>query len=130
MQRPDNITEALVARYAGQTINQAALDTALKSSVADVVKQQADAGISVVNDGEFGRISWLIYAHERLTGFEQRPIGELKNLAALVQGKDRQDFYPYYSEFDSRKGLTYYKSPATLARPAACAITSRSASAP
>ena len=78
LQRPDNITEALVARYAGQTINQAALDTALKSSVADVVKQQADAGISVVNDGEFGRISWLIYAHERLTGFEQRPIGELK----------------------------------------------------
>ena len=111
LQRPDNITEALVARYAGQTINQAALDTALKSSVADVVKQQADAGISVVNDGEFGRISWLIYAHERLTGFEQRPIGELKNLAALVQGKDRQDFYPYYSEFNSRKGLTYYKSP-------------------
>ena len=111
LQRPDNITEALVARYAGKTIDQAALDAKLKSSVSDVVKQQVDAGISVVNDGEFGRISWLIYAHERLTGFEQRPVGELKNLAALVQGKDRQDFYPYYSEFDSRKGLTYYKSP-------------------
>ena len=110
LQRPDNITEKLVDRYAGKTIDQAALDTELKTSVAEVVQQQADAGITVVNDGEFGRISWLIYAHERLTGFEQRPV-ELKNVAALVKGKDREDFADYYAEFDARGGLTYYKSP-------------------
>ena len=68
LQRPDKITEALVARYAGKTIDQAALDADLRSAVAGVVRQQAEAGISVVNDGEFGRISWLLYPHERLTG--------------------------------------------------------------
>ena len=52
----------------------------------EVVRQQADAGIRVVNDGEFGRISWLIYAHERLSGFKQRPV-ELKYATAILKGK-------------------------------------------
>jgi 5-methyltetrahydropteroyltriglutamate--homocysteine methyltransferase len=70
LQRPHTITEKLVGRYAGKAVDQAALDAELKASVAEVVRKQADAGIRVVNDGEFGRISWLIYAHERLSGFE------------------------------------------------------------
>ena len=110
LQRPDSITEKLVDRYAGKPVDQAALDAELRASVADVVRQQAEAGISVVNDGEFGRISWLIYAHERLSGFEQRPV-ELRHAAAILKGKDRADFADYYAEFDSRAGLTYYKSP-------------------
>jgi 5-methyltetrahydropteroyltriglutamate--homocysteine methyltransferase len=110
LQRPDTITEKLVERYAGTAVDQAALDAELEASVAGVVRQQADAGIRVVNDGEFGRISWLIYAHERLSGFEQRPV-ELKHAAAILRGKDRSDFADYYAEFDARGGLTYYKSP-------------------
>jgi 5-methyltetrahydropteroyltriglutamate--homocysteine methyltransferase len=110
LQRPDTITEKLVGRYAGKAVDQAALDAELKASVAEVVRQQADAGIRVVNDGEFGRISWLIYAHERLSGFEQRPV-ELKYATAILKGKDREEFADYYSEFATRGGLTYYKSP-------------------
>ena len=110
LQRPDIITEKLVGRYAGKAVDQAALDAELKASVAEVVRQQAEAGIRVVNDGEFGRISWLIYAHERLSGFEQRPV-ELKYATAILKGKDREEFADYYSEFATRGGLTYYKSP-------------------
>jgi methionine synthase II (cobalamin-independent) len=112
LQRPDTITEKPVDRYAGKAVDQAALDAELKASVAEVVQQQADAGIRVVNDGEFGRISWLIYAHERLSGFEQRPV-ELKYATAILKGKDREDFADYYAEFATRGGLTYYKSPGT-----------------
>jgi 5-methyltetrahydropteroyltriglutamate--homocysteine methyltransferase len=110
LQRPDTITEKLVDRYAGKAVDQAALDAELKVSVAEVVRQQADAGIRVVNDGEFGRISWLIYAHERLSGFKQRPV-ELKYATAILKGKDREEFADYYAEFAARGGLTYYKSP-------------------
>lgn len=45
LQRPDTITEKLVDRYAGKAVDQAALDAELKVSVAEVVRQQADAGI-------------------------------------------------------------------------------------
>ena len=45
LQRPDSITEKLVDRYAGKPVDQAALDAELRASVADVVRQQAEAGI-------------------------------------------------------------------------------------
>ena len=48
-------------------------DAALRKSVADVVKQQAEVGIDIVNDGEFGKSSWANYILERISGFEIRP---------------------------------------------------------
>jgi 5-methyltetrahydropteroyltriglutamate--homocysteine methyltransferase len=44
----------------------------LRESVAEVVKMQAQAGIDIVNDGEFGKSSWANYILERATGFEHR----------------------------------------------------------
>ena len=46
---------------------------ALERATADVVRQQRDAGIDVVNDGEYGKSSWSNYVLDRLTGFEARP---------------------------------------------------------
>jgi 5-methyltetrahydropteroyltriglutamate--homocysteine methyltransferase len=45
----------------------------LKRAVAEVVARQAQAGIDVVNDGEFGKSGWANYSLERLSGFEPRP---------------------------------------------------------
>jgi 5-methyltetrahydropteroyltriglutamate--homocysteine methyltransferase len=45
----------------------------LKKSVAEVVARQAQAGIDVVNDGEFGKSGWANYVLDRMTGFEPRP---------------------------------------------------------
>ena len=47
----------------------------LKDSVAEVVRRQAQAGIDIVNDGEFGKsTSWALYALKRVSGFEMRPV--------------------------------------------------------
>jgi len=46
---------------------------ALQAATVDVVKRQADAGIDIVNDGEYGKSSWANYVLDRLTGFEARP---------------------------------------------------------
>jgi 5-methyltetrahydropteroyltriglutamate--homocysteine methyltransferase len=61
----------------------------LKSAVAEVVAQQAKAGIDVVNDGEFGKSGWANYSLERLSGFEPRPS---KLYEAVWLGRDRQRF--------------------------------------
>ena len=45
----------------------------MKQAVADIVARQADAGIDIVNDGEFGKSGWANYVLERITGFEPRP---------------------------------------------------------
>src|SRR5262249_6558191 len=38
------------------------------------VRRQAEIGVDVVSDGEFGKAGWIRYVAERLGGFVHRPI--------------------------------------------------------
>src|ERR1700716_2199535 len=40
---------------------------------AEVVKRQSDIGIDILNDGEYGKVSYSGYVKERLTGFDGQP---------------------------------------------------------
>ena len=103
--RPDALQEFLRARQAGKPYDQKAYDACLTQAVAEVVRQQAAAGVDVVSDGEFGKsISWSQYALERLSGFERRPI---KHDAAnpFKRGADRTRFAEFYAELDAREGV-------------------------
>jgi 5-methyltetrahydropteroyltriglutamate--homocysteine methyltransferase len=69
-----------------------------------VVRQQAEVGIDIVSDGEFGKnVSWSRYVLERLSGFEERAggVGSIKATA----GKDHRDFAEFYAEFEAEKGF-------------------------
>ena len=103
--RPQPLQEFLRAKQAGKSYDHKAYATCLTGSVAEVVRQQADIGIDVVSDGEFGKsISWSQYALERLSGFERRPI---KHDAAnpFKRGADRTQFAEFYAELDAREGV-------------------------
>jgi 5-methyltetrahydropteroyltriglutamate--homocysteine methyltransferase len=79
--RPAPLQELLRAKQAGKPYDRAAYEACLKSSVAEVVRKQAEVGVDVVSDGEFGKsISWSQYVLERLSGFERRPIKPDANL--------------------------------------------------
>jgi 5-methyltetrahydropteroyltriglutamate--homocysteine methyltransferase len=70
--------------------------------VAGVVNRQAEAGIDVVSDGEFGKnISWAQYALERLSGFERRKVALDDN--PFVAGADRARFKDFYAEMDAQQ---------------------------
>jgi len=70
--RPQRLRE--ITSAAGEsTENKKRYEEVLRESVAEVVKMQAQAGIDIVNDGEFGKSSWANYILERTTGFEHRP---------------------------------------------------------
>lgn len=62
---------------------------AVRQATADVVERQAEAGVDVVNDGEYGKSSWANYVLARLTGFEPRPD---KLYEAVWLGRDRIRF--------------------------------------
>src|SRR4029077_1794676 len=77
--RPAPLQEFLRAKQGGKPYDKKAYEKCLTDSVAEVVRQQADAGIDIPSDGEFGKsISWAQYALERLSGFERRPITQDK----------------------------------------------------
>jgi 5-methyltetrahydropteroyltriglutamate--homocysteine methyltransferase len=69
-------------------------ERSLTAEVADAVARQADAGLDVVNDGEFGKSSWSGYALARITGFEVRE-DQLKPLDWL--GRDRERFKGFFT---------------------------------
>ncbi|MPY71017.1 MAG: methionine synthase [Alphaproteobacteria bacterium] len=47
-------------------------ETELSRAVTEVVKKQVDLGIDVVDDGEFSKPGFRIYADQRLSGYEAR----------------------------------------------------------
>ena len=69
-------------------------------SVAEVVRQQAEIGVDVVSDGEFGKaISWTQYVVERLSGFELR--GNPARLPARpCRAPTAREFKEFYAELD------------------------------
>src|ERR1700730_15740391 len=71
--RPDGLMDMVLAKARGQPIDQAALDSLLKSGVADVVKQQIECGLDIVNDGELSKPNFTDYVSERISGCEKRP---------------------------------------------------------
>jgi 5-methyltetrahydropteroyltriglutamate--homocysteine methyltransferase len=101
--RPEPLLGFLRLKQARQPLDQAAYDKCLTQSVADVVRRQAEVGIDVVSDGEFGKsISWSQYVLERLSGFERRPIRASAD--PFARGADRERFPEFYAELDARDG--------------------------
>ncbi len=102
--RPTPLQDFLRAKQAGKPYDQAAYESCLKASVAQVVRKQAEAGVDVVSDGEFGKsISWSQYVLERLSGFERRPVKPGAN--PFTRGVDRERFAEFYAELDAREGV-------------------------
>lgn len=66
--RPPKLLEALQRRDRGAE-DGSALARQVRDAVADVVNRQAQAGVTVVNDGEAGKIGYSTYVKERLDGF-------------------------------------------------------------
>ena len=98
--RPPALREFLAAKEAGQPFDKGAYAKCLKQTVAEVVRKQADVGIDVVSDGEFGKaISWAQYALFRLGGFERRPFAGSN---PFTRGVDRTRFAEFYAELDAR----------------------------
>ena len=63
--------------------------TVLAQATAEAVARQAQVGVDVVNDGEYGKSSWANYVLDRLTGFEPRPDTRFE---AVWLGRDRVRF--------------------------------------
>jgi 5-methyltetrahydropteroyltriglutamate--homocysteine methyltransferase len=100
--RPVSLQEILRARQNGKLVNEADYAECLKISVAEVVKHQVQAGIDVIDDGEYGKnISWAQYALERLSGFERRPVSLETN--PFNAGADRVRFREFYAELDAQQ---------------------------
>jgi 5-methyltetrahydropteroyltriglutamate--homocysteine methyltransferase len=90
------------------------LEPRLASAIAEVVREQKDAGIDVVNDGEYGKPmaeevdygAWAFYMYNRLSGFEMHatPPDFVALNSFLANSKDRADFAEFYGSGEASVG--------------------------
>jgi 5-methyltetrahydropteroyltriglutamate--homocysteine methyltransferase len=103
--RPPELRDLIRAKQSGRPYDEGAYRNVLRESVAEVVRQQAEIGIDVISDGEFGKgISWSQYALDRLSGFERRPLPP-GAANPFMRGADRARFAEFYAELDARDGV-------------------------
>ncbi|HIM25256.1 MAG TPA: epoxyalkane--coenzyme M transferase [Rhodospirillales bacterium] len=66
--RPDDLLEMLGKEDRGEPVDTVALHARTAEAVKQLVKDQVEAGIDVVSDGEMSKMAYNIYAKHRLTG--------------------------------------------------------------
>src|SRR6478752_2376317 len=107
--RPPKLVEFLKLIEAGQPYDKAAYEACLKGSIEEVVRQQVEAGVDIVSDGEFSKgRNWAFYVHDRLSGLTSRPATpeEMKDpMSSAGGGQDHVAFPEFYAEYDRASGL-------------------------
>ncbi len=92
--RPPELRELLSTR---EPPDKQTFTETLRKSVADAVRKEAEVGLDVVSDGEFGKSNWASYILDRVSGFELRPAPPGTQVYNRF-GREREEFADFYSE--------------------------------
>ena len=95
--RADSLIPLLRLREQGQPYDRDDLARRVREAVTDVVRQQVEAGIDIVTDGEQGKSSFYGYVVERFSGFERKPPAPGKEMRPRSAGREYLAFPDYYA---------------------------------
>jgi 5-methyltetrahydropteroyltriglutamate--homocysteine methyltransferase len=103
--RPDDLIALNVARLSGRPYDERAYAERLASAVVEICRRQAEIGIDIINDGEFGKATrgpidygaWQSYAWGRIGGWEYGPP---RDMPQTVGRRDRVKFANFYRELN------------------------------
>jgi 5-methyltetrahydropteroyltriglutamate--homocysteine methyltransferase len=68
--RPPDLVEMLAAKFNGLPYDETAFQARVRGAIADIVREQAEAGIDVISDGELSKPQFSDYVADRIAGFE------------------------------------------------------------
>src|SRR5689334_21468508 len=80
-------------------------EEALRPAVDDVVRRQAEAGIDIVDDGEYGKSIWQWYVTERLGGIERE-----EHTRPPLRGRDHERFAEFYAYAQETPDVLFHGS--------------------
>jgi 5-methyltetrahydropteroyltriglutamate--homocysteine methyltransferase len=98
--RPDDLFELMLARMDGKPVDDKAYADRVHKAVEDTVREQVDAGLDVVNDGEMGKPSFITYAASRLDGLERR---EGSRPSPFANSRETAAFPEYYQSAEAEQ---------------------------
>ena len=87
--RGPELVPLLLARDKGEAYDEAEFDRVVQAAIDEAVKKQVEAGVSVVSDGELGKVGYSTYIIERLSGFgghtPRKPAKDLAQVPELAK---------------------------------------------
>ena len=92
--RPPKLIEMMIAQDKGEEVDPSEYQANLKDAVEAVVCRQVEIGVDIVDDGEFSKRGFAVYAHERLGGLE--PTGKARQ-SGYATSRDAQAFPEFYA---------------------------------
>src|SRR5438132_4390520 len=96
--RTREIIEGMKARTLKQPYDEAQLASDIRHGIAQVVRQQVEAGIDIPNDGEYARAGFTTYVLERLAGLGPRPSDP--TVVELDFQAEREEFPGFFAQYD------------------------------
>ena len=85
--RSAGLAEMLLKRDHGKDVDEAAFDALVSAEIEAIVRAQVEAGVSIVSDGELGKVGYSTYITTRLSGFgghvDRTPAKDLADLPDL-----------------------------------------------
>jgi 5-methyltetrahydropteroyltriglutamate--homocysteine methyltransferase len=91
--RPRDLLEMVRTRARGERVDEDAFQTRLRLAVGEIVRRQAELGVDVVDDGEFGKASFVTYVRERLGGLTRQ---EGERQSPWVRSREALSFPEFY----------------------------------
>ena len=87
--RGDELAALLLAKDQGKTYDAGELERVVQRCIDEAVARQVAAGVTIVSDGELGKVGYSTYVTERLTGFgghvDRKPALDLAPHPALAR---------------------------------------------
>ena len=97
------IIDQMRAQAMGEPFDEDILAKHLRTGVAQVVRKQAEVGVDVPSDGEYGKSSWMGYVWDRISGLEptdQLPASDGVNWFTL-RAQQFPGFHRAYDRFET-----------------------------
>jgi 5-methyltetrahydropteroyltriglutamate--homocysteine methyltransferase len=94
--RPSDLLDMVQAKEQGKPIDENAHATKLRTAVKDIVRKQIELGIDVIDDGEFGKPSFVSYVNERLGGFKVD--SEVPRQSPWAASREARSFPEFYGQ--------------------------------
>ena len=94
--RPADLLDVVQAKEQGKPVDERAHAARLRGAVAEIVRKQVELGIDIVDDGEFGKPSFVSYVNERLGGFELDT--EVPRPSPWANSREAQSFPEFYAQ--------------------------------
>lgn len=92
--RPRDLIDVMLAENEGRTFDLSDYELKLQHAIHDIVRRQLDLGVDIVDDGEFSKRGFAVYAHQRLDGLT--PTGRVR-VSPWATSRESQAFPEFYS---------------------------------